>query len=135
MLGYARALLLVGLLTLPTSVVLADTQGVFLPPAPRGPGGEDSIETANGTRCRQSINSNGAYLDMGAAGNANSTIDTVTPSLNTFSRDEPDRTGLVYVRITIPLGKRPQRIDCSRLYEMEIIRLRQELELLKMAAE
>ena len=41
------------------------SDGVFLPQSPIGPGGEDSIETAEGTRCRQSMNGNGAYADMG----------------------------------------------------------------------
>lgn len=131
--GYAHALLLVVLTSLPCAEALADTQGVYLPPAPRGPGGEDSIETAGGTRCRQSINSNGAYLDMGAAANANKPI-ADGASLNSYL-NEPDQSALAYVRITIPLGKRPERLDCSRLYEMEITRLREELELLRMATE
>ena len=38
-------------------------------------------------------------------------------------------------RLTVPLGNRPTRIDCTRLYELEIARLRQQVELLSMAAE
>ncbi|MDP4573541.1 hypothetical protein Q9K02_00125 [Qipengyuania sp. G39] len=110
--------------------------GVYLPPAPQGPGGEDSIETADGTRCRQSINSNGPYLDVGAAGQAASPLprDSATNGL-VFLQQDRDREGLVYMRVTVPLGKKPTRIDCSRLYEMEIARLRREVEMLRMAAE
>ncbi len=42
---------------------------------------------------------------------------------------------LGYARVTMPLGHRPPRIDCSRLYELEIARMKREIELLKMAAE
>lgn len=108
------------------------SDGLYLPTAPRGSGGEDSIETAGGTRCRQSINSNGAYLDMGATASAAKPLPE--DRLAGFAR-ERDQEGLVYVRVTMPLGKRLERIDCNRIYEMEIARLHEELELLKMAAE
>lgn len=107
-------------------------QGIYLPPPPSGPGGEDTIETGAGTRCRQSINSNGAYLDVGVTGHASG--GSATSSL--FPR--PDGSGQEatgYARVTLPLGKRPQRIDCSRLYELEIARMKREIELLEMAAE
>lgn len=109
--------------------VVAGTTGVFLPTAPTGPGGEDSIETATGTRCRQSINSNGPYLDMGVTGTAAKPLDG--DRLYNYSESR-DKEALGYVRVTIPLGKRPERIDCSRPYEMELSRLRQEVELLRL---
>lgn len=105
-----------------------------LPPAPQGPGGEDAIETADGARCRQSINSNGAYLDAGGAGKAASPLRASAPGLVLFPNDR-DREAMAYVRVTVPLGRRPARIDCSRLYELEIARLRREVELLKLGAE
>ncbi len=113
----------------------AQSQGVYLPAPPQGSGGEDSIETAGGTRCRQSINSSGGYVDVGVSGSA-ATPETVDPFLQyrPFS-NERDARALVYARVTIPLGQRPERIDCTRLYEMELQRLREEIALLKMAAE
>lgn len=134
--AFVRNLLLAVSLAALSSGALASTNGVYLPPAPRGTGGEDSIETADGTRCRQSINSNGAYLDVGAAGTAASPLDDGTGQGNLLVySQERDRRALAYVRVTIPLGKRPERIDCSRIYEMEIARLQRELELMRMAAE
>lgn len=112
---------------------LAGNNGVYLPTAPSGPGGEDSIETAGGTRCRQSMNSNGAYLDMGASGNAASPVDN--SSALAYVNDGRDREAMAYVRLTIPLGPRPTRIDCSAVFRLEIQRLERELELLRMAAE
>ena len=66
---FALASALLASLLVP-SQSLGATDGVFLPPAPQGSGGEDSIETAEGTRCRQSINSSGPYADLGVAGRA-----------------------------------------------------------------
>ncbi len=128
----ARTLALAACLLLEPAPALAGTYGVYLPPPPSGPGGEDSIETASGTRCRQSVNSSGPYLDLGAAGTAASPIDEATRA---FSLDQRDRTAMAYVRLTIPIGHRPQRIDCSAVYQLEIQRLRREIELLRMNAE
>lgn len=115
-----------------TAVPATANEGIYLPAAPRGAGGEDSIETAGGTRCRQSMNANGAYLDIGVAGTAAEPLDNSRQIA--YSR-ERDSSALVYARVTIPLGKQPPRIDCTRIFEMEIARLREELALLRMAAE
>ena len=108
----------------------AGTSGVYLPPSPTGSGGEDSIETSSGTRCRQSMNSNGAYLDVGMTGTASSPNQ---PGAFNYS-DTRDKQGMAYVRMTIPLGHKPERIDCSKIYELELDRLRREVELLRLGA-
>jgi len=110
----------------------ASAQGVYLPPPPSGPGGEDTIETSSGARCRQSMNSNGAYLDVGM------TARTTTGdgrSGGFYANSQAGQEAIGYARVTLPLGERPKRIDCSRLYELEIARMKREIELLKMAAE
>jgi len=98
--------------------------GLNLPYAPQGPGGQDSVETAGGTRCRQSMNSNGAYIDIGAG--------RVQERSKYRNNDRDDASLIGYGRIIIPLGKRPERIDCKRLYDLEIARLQMEIEILKM---
>lgn len=128
---FARGLLLAASL-LAASAAHAQP-GVYLPPAPSGPGGEDSIETAEGTRCRQSINSSGPYLDVGMSGSRSRAEATEQRSLVTTAPFGDQ--ALAYARVTVPLGRRPARIDCSRLYELEISRLRREIELMRMAAE
>ncbi len=130
----ARNSLLGALIALSLAGSASADGGFYLPPAPSGSGGEDSIETASGTRCRQSINSNGAYLDVGMAA-----------SRSTDRQPDPYRIGQVhqdrgtdalgYARMIVPLGKKPARIDCARLYELELARMKREIELLKMAAE
>ena len=125
-------LLLVASLELLASAASAQ-QGIYLPPAPQGPGGEDTIETASGTRCRQSINSNSGYVDFGLAGSGGSGIPNASGVFVTIN--ERDREALAYARGTVPLGKQPKRIDCSRVYELEIERLREEVALLRMNAQ
>lgn len=129
--AFARGLLPAAFLLL-SAPAWAGNDGIYLPQAPTGPGGEDSIETAGGTRCRQSINSNGAYLDLGAAGSAAGPPQD--PS-RAYIGDSRDREAMAYVRLTVPLGQRPRRIDCSQIYQLEIQRLQREIELLRMAAE
>lgn len=125
--------------SLPLAVLLiaaeasGQVQGAFLPSPPSGPGGEDVVETASGARCRQSMNSNRAYLDVGLlASQSNRDINQQPGPLAT---DQERGQALGYARVTVPLGRKPERLDCSRLYELEIERMRREIELLKLAAE
>ncbi|WP_426266750.1 hypothetical protein [Sphingomonas sp. LHG3443-2] len=132
--AYVRSWLLVVSLELLLAATAASAQsGVYLPPAPQGPGGEDTIETQSGTRCRQSINGNEGYLDVGVTGTTASGVPNNSNLV--VSINERDRHALGYARITVPLGRKPKRLDCSRIYELEIQRLRDELALLKMNAE
>ena len=108
-------------------------QGVYLPAPPSGPGGEDVIETASGARCRQSMNSNGAYLDVGVTGRTASSNDRNTSFFPSNNNNGNEAIG--YARVTMPLGHKPGRLDCTRLYELEIARMQREIELLKLAAE
>ena len=128
-----RSLSLAVLVELLIATPAAGQQGIYLPPAPQGPGGEDTIETASGTRCRQSINSNGGYLDVGLAGSGGSGIPEGRGAFVTIN--QRDREALAYARVTVPLGKQPKRIDCSHVYELEIERLREEVALLRMGAQ
>lgn len=132
--AFARSLLLAASAELLLASAAAAQSGIYLPPAPQGPGGEDTIETSSGTRCRQSINSNSGYVDIGVAGSSGSGIPQ-TGSGVFISINDRDKEALGYARITIPLGKKPKRLDCSQIYELEIERLRQELALVKMNAE
>ena len=106
------------------------SDGLYLPPAPSGSGGEDSIATSTGARCSQSMNSNGAYLDVGVAGYHDSEQQNF--GIGNTIEAKPKPGGLAYARVTIPLSKKPERLDCSKLYELELQRLREELQMLKM---
>lgn len=92
-------------------------QGIFLPPMPAQTG-FDEVRGADGTACRSSMGNNGAFLDAGAIAND-------SPEGNSAG-------GMIYGRIIVPLGERTRRIDCTRLYELEIKRLQHELQLVRM---
>lgn len=86
-------------------------------PSMTTPYGQDEVRSASGVACRSSVASSGPYMDMGVIG----------------SEDVYDRDGTaVYGRVVIPLGRQPRRVDCTSLYELEIERLRMELELMRM---
>lgn len=79
--------------------------------------GQDVVRGAGGVSCQSAVASSGPYVDVGMIG-----------SEDVFDRS----TGALYGRIVFPLGKKRRRIDCNRLYELEIERMRLELELLRM---
>jgi hypothetical protein len=93
-----------------------------------GPGGEDAITTSEGVRCSQSINSSGGYLDFGVAGGDLS-------NYNVPGADPGQQSAIGYARIIVPLGSAPKRLDCARLYDLEINRLNAEIEKLRVGLE
>ncbi|WP_367718664.1 hypothetical protein AB2N04_10240 [Nitratireductor sp. GISD-1A_MAKvit] len=58
------------------------------------------------------MSSSGAYLDSGVIGNAANTL-------------------AAYGRLVVPLGQRPKRLDCDRLYQLELQRLELEVRLMQ----
>jgi len=78
-------------------------------PNARGGFNSDEVSTSSGVRCRQSVDSP-MSLDMGVVADG--------------------QDAGVYGRLTIPIGA-PKRIDCNRLYDLEIQRLEAEIESLR----
>ncbi|MCB1387371.1 MAG: hypothetical protein KDJ80_15645 [Nitratireductor sp.] len=82
------------------------------------PSGADEVRAADGTTCRSAVGGNGAYVDVGVIGNP----ETESSASNVSA----------YGRIVVPLGVKPKRVDCTRLYDLEIQRLEMELRLAQM---
>lgn len=81
------------------------------------PTGHDEVRAADGTTCRSAVVGSGAYLDIGIIGNP----------------QDINAGQSAYGRIVIPLGiKRRERLDCSKLYQLEVDRLATELKLMQM---
>ena len=93
------------------------SSGLHLPSSSL-PYGHDEVRAADGTTCRSSMAGNGPYVDVGGIG-----------AQHVYTRE---MTATAYMRLIIPLGRKPQRVDCTRLYQVEIDRLRYELELARM---
>jgi hypothetical protein len=79
------------------------------------PQGTDEVRAADGTSCRSAVGGSGAYLDLGVIGKPGREIDD-----NSY-----------YARVVVPLGSGPKRLNCALLYELEVERLKLELELAK----
>jgi hypothetical protein len=85
------------------------------------PSGSDEIRAGDGTSCRSAVGGDGAYIDSGIIG---------SPGGNGL-----EQSGSFYSRVVIPLGEKPRRLDCSTLYDLEVQRLRMELQLARMGLE
>ncbi len=100
-----------------TSIVNQNISGFNLPGVSLSQG-SDEVRAADGTTCRSAVGGSGAYLDVGVIGNPEQEAATASMS--------------AYGRIVVPLGKQPRRLDCSRLYDLEVQRLELELKLTQM---
>ncbi|GEM_PF-799798 len=121
-LGVCAGAVAPGLAQTPELLVLPDrssfyNQNSMQLPSMQMPYGQDEVQGAGGVACRNSVASGGPYVDFGMIG-SNDLYDRQAASL--------------YGRIVVPLGQKPERLDCSRLYELEIRRLQLELEMARM---
>ncbi|MEL6920551.1 MAG: hypothetical protein AAFO77_05930 [Pseudomonadota bacterium] len=99
-----------------TPPAYADSSGFSLPGVTL-PSGHDEVRAADGTTCRSAVSGSGAYLDIGIIGNP----------------QDLGASQSAYGRIVIPLGwSRRNRLDCSKLYQLEVDRLATELKLMQM---
>ncbi|MEM7215563.1 MAG: hypothetical protein AAF423_08470 [Pseudomonadota bacterium] len=94
-----------------------NTTGINLPGV-QLPQGSDEVRAADGTTCRSAISGSGAYLDVGLIGNP--------------EQSNVDSSFSAYTRIVVPLDSKRGRIDCRRLYDLEIRRLEIELKLVEL---
>ncbi len=88
----------------------------------------DEIRTSGGSSCRQAIGSN-LNVEFGAIG-SDRDLDSTYQNNNFNNFESGDSGSGVYGKVTYAIGA-PKRLDCSRLYEMEIDTLRAELEALR----
>jgi hypothetical protein len=79
------------------------------------PQGQDEVRASDGTTCRSAVGGSGAYIDVGVVGG-----NAAAPGVATYGR------------VVVPLGRKPPRLDCSKLYALEVERLQMEIRLLKM---
>lgn len=91
-------------------------------PSPIG-GMGDEVRSRDGVICREG--SQGSSLDIGVAANSGT---SGYPGYLGAPQNIGNNNATAYARVTIPLGGARQRVDCNRLYELELQRLRLELE-------
>jgi hypothetical protein len=115
--------LLMALLLLPT---LVSAQSINLPGAPR-PTGFDELRTSSGTTCKQAAGSN-LNVDFGL-------VASTQDRDNKYSDENRDafageQGNAAFARVSYAIGA-PKRLDCSKLYDIELETLRLELQALK----
>ena len=103
---------------LPSTSSSFNQNGFNLPSLPTV-AGQDIVRGSSGLSCHSGLGSSGPNFDMGLIG-----------SNDIFDRESVS----VYGRVTVPLGKRPKRVDCTKLYDLEIAKLKMELQLLRAGA-
>jgi hypothetical protein len=135
LLGFAPALVLACQPAL-SQTTLGNIQ---LPGQPQFPQGQDKIRAADGTECAVSTAPRDKYMDVGFVGGGSSgtgvenSYPYIVPGTTLMPSNQYNRvTGGVYMRIVINLDAKRPRIDCNRLYELEIQRLRAEIEQLRL---
>ena len=97
---------------------ITQTTSGFNLPGVQLPQGHDEVRAADGTTCRSAVSGSGAYIDVGFIGNPYQSSQSAG-----FS---------AYGRMVIPLAKKTPRLDCSKLYNLEVARLEMELKLTQM---
>lgn len=96
--------------------------------------GGDEVRARDGMSCRQ-----GSYVgptfDVGVSLTPfNSTSSALQSALQVQSFNSLTTQGQgagVYARVVVPFGRQPERLDCGRLFNLEIERLQMELQKMK----
>lgn len=103
-------------------------QGLVLPPSvPTF--GSDEFHASDGTSCKSSMDG-AKRVEAGAFGTGSS-YDSRTVAQPYIFPQEPSQNVGAYVRFSVSLDARKKRMDCSRLYEIELQKKQLELEVLR----
>lgn len=112
--------------------------GLSIPSYQQTSPGGDEVRGRDGVTCRQGTHPT-PVLDIGGMAGNDPTNSSMTN--NGFGMDQPQYSGSapmggsVYGRIVIPLSVTDiPRVDCTRLYDLEVERLQLEIEQLKKGA-
>ena len=104
----------------------------MLPQAPQFQGGQDRIRAADGTECSRSTAPRQRFADVGMLGGNMGGNGSMYNYGSGTSQPYQQQGGAVYGRITFNLDSESYNMDCGRLYELELERLRIELEQAKL---
>lgn len=125
--------------TFSLGVILLCIAGVALafsvPPYQQTSPGGDEVRARDGTTCRMGQHPTPVLDIGGTAGNDPSNSATMQ-GYGAMQSENAQMGGGVYGRVVIPLDVTGiPRVDCSRLYDLEVERLQIEIEQLKKGAE
>lgn len=104
--------------------------GLVIPTSPTNVEGGDEIRARDGTSCRQGTHQ-GATFDTGVSGGrSGNDLSSIADKANAQATAMANDVGL-YARVIIPISNDEPRMDCTRLYDLEVQRMELELEKLK----
>ena len=108
---------------------------VLMPNTSTSVTGGDEVRGRDGTTCRQGTHV-GPTFDTGVSfmpfsQSAQSSLAGQLAAQSLAQSSAQSQGVGIYARIVIPFGKQPGRLDCGRLYELEIERLQTELARIK----
>lgn len=86
---------------------------------------QDEVRSREGVVCRSG--NNRPTLDVGVSGTNSSQHSQQILSFAGYQ----GTSATVFARVSMPLGAKYERLDCNRLYELEIERLKMEIDQLK----
>ena len=115
--------------------------GLIIPTTPSNVSGSDEVRARDGSTCHQGTHQ-GTTFDTGiSGGRTNNDLNSIGQNINNSSQSgmqNNSQSGTIandiglYARVIIPLGNDDiPRVDCTRLYDLEIQRMELELEKLK----
>lgn len=134
-------ILLIGLLFCTVANAQTVLNNINLPQAPQFNQGTDRIRAADGTECSRSTGPRKRYMDVGVVGGGwgGQGVENQYPTIYQNAATAPPNNynragGAVYARLVINLDgdSGDYQVDCGRLYEMELERMRMELGQAKM---
>lgn len=95
--------------------------------------GQDRIRSADGVECNRQVGPREKWMEVGSfitqgTGQGADTVYSGITGLSTTTPDYRRSTVGVYAKLVVNLDKHQPQVDCSDLYEIEILRLKKELE-------
>lgn len=108
----------------------AAAQTGFYLPAAAPSSGQDEFRAADGTTCRSSMDGT-KRVEVGTFGSGGRADSNQLYGMPAYYSSAPPTNAGVYGRFTMSLDAQPSRMDCNKLFELELERRRLEVELMK----
>lgn len=89
------------------------------------------VTTASGASCRTGTQRTTVDVGITSRSYDNMGAQPINPHTSMYNINTPQDTGMVYARIVIPIGAKKSQLDCSRMYDLELNRMKSENELLR----
>lgn len=96
------------------------------------PNGYDRVKGSSGITCESTVAPK-AYMDFGIVGSDYDSSE-YNPYYTRSGYDRNDEV-MAYAKVVVPIGGNTERVNCNRLYDLELEKLRAELDYYKIQAQ